>query len=269
MTFKKILFSVNNHIALLQLNRPEAKNALDMEMRSEIEEAVALAKDDNVRVLVITGSGDSFCAGGDIKTMTGGVSVKQGRQRILALHQWYFHLSNLEKPVIAAVDGPAMGAGFNLALCCDFIFASERAKFCQSFSRIGLIPDLGGLFFLPRIVGLAKAKELMFTGRIIDAYEAKELGIVYQIWPHERLLEEVLRFAERFLDAPTESIGLTKTILNQSFHLDQRALWEMEAYAQAYSFQTPYVQESIRRFLNKEPLSFVWENFEEKGKESS
>lgn len=261
MSFKKILFSVNNQIAVLQLNRPEAKNALDMEMRDEIEQAVNMAKDETIRVLVITGSGGSFCAGGDIKTMSAGVSIKEGRQRILDLHQWYFHLSNLEKPVIAAVDGPAFGAGFNLALCCDFIFSSTRATFCQSFSRIGLIPDLGGLFFLPRIVGLAKAKEIMFTGRMIDAYEAKELGIVYQLLPHETLLEEVLSFAERFLHAPIESIGLTKTILNQSFHLDQRALWEMEAYAQAYSFQTPYVQEAIRRFLNKEPLPFVWEHF--------
>jgi len=263
--YRTIRFTVENQIALLQMNRPESRNALSLEMRAEIADAVnRIRDDDNIRALVITGSGGSFCAGGDIKSLSEGFSVSQGRKRIQALHQWYFHLSNLEKPVIAAVDGPATGAGFNLALCCDFIFASERARFSQIFGRIGLVPDLGGFYFLPRIVGLAKAKELMFTARMIGAEEAKELGIVYRICPHETLVREALKFAERFLDASPDAIGMAKAILNQSFQLDQRALWEMEAFAQALAFQTPYYQEAIRKFLNKEPLSFVWENYDSK-----
>lgn len=262
--YQTIVVTVNNRIALLQLNRPESRNALDLLMRKEIADAVSVIKhEDQIDVLVITGSGGHFCAGGDIKSLSEGFTIMQGRRRVQALHEWFYELSNLEKPVIAAVDGYATGAGFNLALCCDFIFASDRAQFSQIFGRIGLVPDLGGFYFLPRIVGLQTAKELMFTARMVDANEAKELGIVYQVNPSESNLERALAFAERFLHASREAVGMTKTILNQSYQLDQRALWELESFAQSVCFETPYYQDAAARFLDKKPLKYRWESFVE------
>jgi 2-(1,2-epoxy-1,2-dihydrophenyl)acetyl-CoA isomerase len=262
MERKATRYYVKNQIATLELFRPDSKNALDMVMRKEISEIInEVREDEDIKVLIITGNGGNFCAGGDIKSLSQGFSPKEGRKRVQKLHDWFFDLVNLEKPVIAAVDGFAVGAGFNLALACDFIFASDRANFSQIFGRIGLVPDLGGFFLLPRIVGLSKAKELMFTARMIKADEAKELNIVYEIYPSESLLSEANKFAERFLNASTDSIGITKMILNQSFNLDQRALWEMEALAQALSFESPYYREMTERFINKQKLPFNWEKY--------
>jgi 2-(1,2-epoxy-1,2-dihydrophenyl)acetyl-CoA isomerase len=240
-----------------------------MEMRRDLDAALTILKargGDDIRALILTGAGGAFCAGGDVKAMheRRGVSdAFAGRDRLREAHNRLLDLLNLEMPVIVAVDGPAAGAGFNLALVGDFILASSRAFFVQSFVRIGLVPDWNGLFLLPRLVGLQKAKEIMFTGRRIRAAEALDLGIVHSIHPHEDLLDAARRLARRFRNAPTRAIGLSKNILNQSLHLDPRAVLELEAYAQATARSSEYHRLAVQRFVEKQPTLFDWEKADE------
>jgi 2-(1,2-epoxy-1,2-dihydrophenyl)acetyl-CoA isomerase len=172
-------------------------------------------------------------------------------------------LRDLELPVIAAVDGAAAGAGCNLALACDFVLASRRARFIQAFIRIGLVPDWGGMYFLPRIVGLQKAKELIFSGRTLDAEEARELGIVYAVYHEDDLLPCARAFAGRFCHASTDAIGLAKQILNQTFDIDFHTALELEAQAQSAIRSSAYHRESVARFRAKQPLPFHWDHMEQ------
>jgi 2-(1,2-epoxy-1,2-dihydrophenyl)acetyl-CoA isomerase len=271
MTFKAIRFDIVDDIARLMLDRPASRNALDLDMRSEIEIAVQRLRDErNARALVIAGTGGAFCAGGDLRALSAGKRpVTANRERIRRLHRWFSELLDLELPVVAAVDGPAFGAGFNLALAADFILATPRTQFCAVFVRIGLVPDLGGLQLLPRIVGLQRAKDIIFSGRVVGADEAQSLGIVHEIIPNGDPLESAVAFAQRFRTAPTDAIGMAKTILNQSFHLDRHALAEMEAYAQAVALETTYHGEAVGAFLAKKPLGYVWERLGRDAKEPS
>lgn len=243
---------------VIRINRPERRNAFDLEVREGIAQAVFEARDDDsVRAVVITGAEGVFCAGGDLKSLSEAKRpVFKDRDRIRRLHTWFRELVNLEKPVIAAVDGPAFGAGFNLALACDFVLATPRARFCAVFGRIGLVPDLGGFFLLPRIVGLQRAKDLVFSAREVDADEARDLGIVMRVVPADSLLDEALAMAARYHDASTEALGIAKNILNRSFNLDQDTLAELEASAQALAIHTAYHDEAVANFLQKRPLRF-------------
>lgn len=243
---------------LIRLNRPERRNAFDLEVRAGLARSVIEARDDDsVRAVVIAGTQGVFCAGGDLKSLSESKRpVFKDRDRIRRLHTWFRELVNLEKPVIAAVDGPAFGAGFNLALACDFVLATPQARFCAVFGRIGLVPDLGGFFLLPRIVGLQRAKDLVFSAREIDAQEAMDLGIVMQIVAQGRLEETALALAERYHAASTEALGIAKNILNRSFELDYGTLAELEANAQALALHTAYHDEAVSNFLGKRPLRF-------------
>jgi 2-(1,2-epoxy-1,2-dihydrophenyl)acetyl-CoA isomerase len=246
---------------LITLNRPAQRNALDLAMRDALAAAIVEARDDaDVKSVVLAGAGGAFCAGGDLRGMgTERLPAFQNRLRIKRIHLWFHELVNLEKPVVAAIDGPAFGGGFNLALAADFILASPAARLCAVFARVGLVPDIGGLFLLPRIVGLQRAKEIIFSARVIEPDEALRLGILYAIHERERLLNEALTLASRFHSAPIEALGAAKTLLNQSFNLDQRALADFEGYAQALAFDTDYHREAVRRFIAKEPLAFSWD----------
>ena len=256
-----VLLSRHDSTLLITLNRPERRNAFDLEMRKAIGEAVFTARDtEDVKAVVIAGSGGAFCAGGDLKSLSAEERpVSADRDRIRRLHPWFRELVNLEKPVIAAVDGPAFGAGFNLALACDFVIGTPSARFCAVFARIGLVPDLGGFYLLPRIVGLQRAKELVFTAREVGADEALRLGILYAIQPAETLLQEALALAARFHHASTEALGMAKNVLNRSFNLDQDTLAELESYAQALARHTDYHKDAVARFLAKKPLAFRWD----------
>lgn len=247
---------------LIVMNRPEARNALDLEMRAALGDAVAAARDDaEVKVVVITGANGAFCAGGDLKSLTEEQRpIYADRERIRRLHRWFRELVNLEKPVIAAVDGPAFGAGLNLALACDFVLCSTSARFCAVFGRIGLAPDLGGYFLLPRIVGLQKAKELVFSTREVTPEEAVGLNIAYAVHAPETLLDEALALAARFENASTEALGIAKNVLNRSFNLDYDTLSELESAAQAIVMRTDYFREAVGRFINKKPLKMQWQN---------
>lgn len=243
---------------VIRLNRPERRNAFDLEVRQGIAEAVYEARDDDtVRAVIITGTGDVFCAGGDLKSLSEAKRpMFKDRDRIRRLHPWFRELVNLEKPVIAAVNGPAFGAGFNLALACDFIIGTPKTRFCAVFGRIGLVPDLGGFFLLPRILGLQRAKDLVFSAREVDAEEALRLGILFRIVEQESLMHEALALAQRYHHASTDALGIAKNILNRSFNLDQDTLAELEASAQALALHTAYHDEAVANFLNKRPLKF-------------
>ncbi|MBE0614828.1 MAG: enoyl-CoA hydratase/isomerase family protein [Burkholderiales bacterium] len=264
MTYSSIAYDVSDAIATITLNRPEARNSITAEVHRELADVVARVLEDvEVKALILTGSGGSFCSGGDIKAMQGSnPSFAEDKLRFDRVHELLYRLIEMPKPVIAAVDGPAFGAGCNLALAADFILATPRAKFCQVFGRMGLVPDFGGLFLLPRIVGLQRAKELMFSARILGADEAKNLGIVFRLVSSDSLQTEARSLARRFCHASTVAIGMAKRALNRSFNVDFHVMSEFEASAQSRLRSDPYVREAVRRFNNKEQLEFIWEKFD-------
>lgn len=247
--------------AVLTMNRPEQRNALDTALREAFADAVAGIRDDtSVRAVVLTGAGGHFCAGGDVKQMDrtpGEAGVFASRERLRFLHRWFDELVDLEKPVIAAVDGVAFGAGLSLALAADFVLASPRARFCSVFARLGFVPDLGGMYLLPRAVGLARAKEMVFSARVVEADEAARIGLVQRIVADEPL-QEALDFAARFHQAPTEAIGMAKGIMNHAFESERRDMYAQEALAQSLCLRSDYHLEAVRRFRDKEPALYQW-----------
>ncbi len=256
-----ITYTEENGIGVITLNRPESRNALSLGMREELGQVVSYLRQElPVYALVLTATGGHFCAGGDLKALTDAPTPPAGaRKKIEDIHVWFRDLVDLELPVIAAVDGSAYGGGLCLALTADFILCSERARFCTVFGRIGMVPDLGGFFLLPRVVGLQKAKDLVFTSRSVGADEALQIGLACEIHPHEVLLEKAMQFASRFRHASTDAIGLSKRVLNQSSHLDNVAITQLEGLAQAVCLESDYHQTAVARFLDKEPLLFNWD----------
>jgi enoyl-CoA hydratase/carnithine racemase len=261
MTYKCLLYDVKDGIATLTLNRPERLNALGDTLREDLLDGVTRASQDpDIRVIVITGAGKGFCSGGDVKAMNetkerGAArplmeKVAPGRDRsVLALRE-------APKPVIAAVNGAAAGAGMNLALCCDIRLASTAARFSQAFVRRGLHPDWGGTYFLPRVVGIARACELIWTGDVIDAAEALRLGIVSAVHPPEELLPATYELARKIADGPPIAIRLAKRAIYHSLETDLRKALEYETYAQNICFDTEDAREGIRAFVEKRPPAF-------------
>jgi 2-(1,2-epoxy-1,2-dihydrophenyl)acetyl-CoA isomerase len=247
---------VEPRIAQLTLNRPEKRNAFDTAMRDEIGAALAHVRSSrDIAVLIVTGAGNTFCAGGDISQMATGVpSEEAGRQRLMDMLPTVMAMFTLEIPVIAAVDGFAHGAGFNMALAADFLFATPQARFCQAFGRIGLVPDFGGSYILPRLVGLAKAKELIFTAREIDAEEARALGLVYRIVARDELMGSVREMAARLAQASPVAIAQSKRLLHASFQQDLRAILEAEAAAQGVCLVSDYHKRAVQDFLERRAL---------------
>lgn len=262
--------TLQDGIAELSHQRPATRNVMSMDLRADYKDMLARVETDPaVRVLIITGSGGSFCAGGDVKAMQArqaggdpsGQSVAQlARSRLQGDHRgWLDRLRSLEIPVIAAVDGPAFGAGVSLCLMADFTLASTRANFCVAFAKIGAVPDFGSLYTLPRVVGLAKAKELMMTARRFGPEEARSLGIVHAIHAPEVLLEEAHRLAARLARGPREALGMIKNSLNRSFDVDYQTMGEIEAHQQALATSMPFHADAVARFARREPLAYDWD----------
>lgn len=260
--FNALDFDLTDGVATVTLNKPKIRNPLTVELKADLAVLCPMLKNDpDVRVVVLRGQDGVFCGGGDLKFLNGtDRTTVEDRARVLELHDWFQMLLNLEKPVIAAVDGAAYGGGFGLALAADFILVSERARFCSVFSRIGLIPDVGVIFTLPRIVGLQRAKEIAMTGRPVFAEEAQRIGIAMEIHTHETLYAEAEKLARRLALSSIEAQGMTKRAMNQSFTVDAAGAMEVEALMQAVLFQSDYHKDAIERFVNKDPLKFNWEN---------
>ena len=262
--FEKILFEINEGVATITLNRPEARNALDEAVRRDLNLAIAhieKGSKGNIHAAILTGAGGAFCAGGDISALrnSSGKPAAEMRERLRSSHQLMSRWYNLDIPTIAAVSGTAAGAGFSLALACDFVLAELNARFILSFGRIGLVPDWGALYLLPRIVGLQKAKELCFSARILEAKEAYDIGIVYKVVDNKEVLSEAKTLASRFQSASSLSIGMTKSMLNSSYERDLKTSLEIESSAQAIANNSDYHREAVKRFLNKQPSIFDWE----------
>lgn len=268
--FRETRLAISDGVAEFSHQRPAARNAISMEMRADYQDMISVVESDSsIRALIITGSGGSFCAGGDVKGMAsrtqngepGGLGVAQSaRLRLIRDHRvWIDRLRQLDLPVIAAVDGPAVGAGLSIMLMTDFTLCSTRAIFSAGYSRVGLVPDFGAFYTLPRVVGLAKAKELMMTARGFGPQEAKELGLVYAIHEPEELLAEAHKLASRLSRGPRDALGMIKNTLNRSFEVDYQTMVEIEAHQQAVALTTPYHHEAVQRFANREPSIYDWD----------
>ena len=261
MTYECLIHEVKDGIATLTLNRPDRLNALGGSLRDDLHDAITRsAADPDVRVMIVTGAGKGFCAGGDVKAMNEAKEsqrerpllekIAPGRDRTLLA------MRDAPQPIIAAVNGAAAGAGMNLALGCDIRLASTAAKFSQAFVKRGLHPDWGGTYFLPRVVGMAKACELIFTGAVIDAAEALRLGIVSQVLPPEELLPAAQALARAIADGPPIAIRLAKRGLYRNAESDLRTALEYETFAQNNCFETEDATEGIKAFVEKRAPRF-------------
>lgn len=249
---------INAGIATLTLNRPEKRNAMNDAMRSEFIAALEhVAVDREVRAVVLTGSGKGFCSGGDVAGMEQRLKAPQGEvafngwSRQQRVHHCAMLLHTMPKPTIAAVNGAAAGLGVDTALCCDFIVASTAATFAWSYIKRGLIPDGGGMYFLPRRVGLPRAKELIFSGRTVVAEEALKLGIADRIAEPEALLEEARTWARELSQGSPTALALGKTILNQTFEHSAEAVFSSGSQAQGICYTSTEHRESVMAFLAK------------------
>jgi 2-(1,2-epoxy-1,2-dihydrophenyl)acetyl-CoA isomerase len=250
--------------AIVTLNRPKQRNALDMPLREALAEAVPKLRDDpRIRAVVLTGAGGHFCAGADVKLLAeaqqGARDVFEGRERVRRFRLWFDELIDLEKPVIAAVEGTAAGAGLSLALAADLIFAAPSARFCAVFARVGYVPDMAAMYLLPRAIGLAKAKEMVFSARTVGAEEAFGIGLVHAMHPATSLRAAALATAERFAAAPAGALGLAKQMMNRAFESDRRIVFEYEAMAQSLCRESAFHREAVVRFVGKEPPLYDWD----------
>jgi len=257
MSYETIILERKDGVGTLTLNRPEKLNALNRKMTEELNSAIVeVAKDKGVRVLVVTGAGRGFCSGADIGDMAQAAAPVENRYWTQMAHKIILGLTDLEKPVIAKVNGVAVGIGCSLALSADIIVASENAKFSLIFSRIGLIPDGGSLFHLPRLVGPAKAKELIFTAKMVDAKEAERIGLINRAVPADELDKEVDMLAKQLAEGPTAAFGMAKKIMNKGLNTDLSSVLEYEAFGQAIAGTTQDAQEGIMAFLEKRKAEF-------------
>jgi 2-(1,2-epoxy-1,2-dihydrophenyl)acetyl-CoA isomerase len=253
-----IELKINNKVAFISLNRPDVFNSFNREMAFSLQKIlVDCSADNSVRAIVITGNGKAFCAGQDLKEVTD-PDLNPGFRKILEEHYNPIiqKIRTIEKPIIAAVNGVAAGAGANIALACDIVLASENASFIQAFSKIGLIPDSAGTFFLPRLIGFQKASALMMLGDKVSAVEAEKLGMVYKVISPESFLEEVTKIAETLAEMPTKAIGLTKRLLNQSMtnNLEQQLASESDLQIEASSSND--YREGVTAFVEKRKPEF-------------
>jgi 2-(1,2-epoxy-1,2-dihydrophenyl)acetyl-CoA isomerase len=255
----KVLFKEEGGVAWLTMNRPEVLNAWDPEMIHNLADRLSdIGQDEKVRAVVITGAGKAFSAGGDIKVQKQFLDQPlAARLERATIGQWIIrHITTMEKPVIAAVNGAAVGAACDMALACDIRIASENVSFSELFIRRGLIPDMGGMFFLPRLVGVARAKELIFSGDIIDAWEAERIGLVNKVVPAEKLETETRELARRLANGPTKAIGLAKKVINKSLSTDLETSLDYALQALTICYYTEDHAEATRAFWEKREPQF-------------
>ena len=255
-----ILFDVKDSIASITLNRPGKYNAFNREMALELQEKLDECKTSkNVRVVYITGNGKAFCSGQDLDEVVdpNGPDVS----KILSEHYNPIikKIRKLEKPVVGAVNGVSAGAGANIALCCDIVVASESSSFIQAFSKIGLIPDSGGTFFLPRLVGWQKASALFLLGEKISAQEAERMGMIYKVFPDEIFASESFKIATTLAQMPTKALGYTKLALNNSLINNYEDQLHDEEILQERAGKTLDYKEGIQAFLEKRKPVFTGE----------
>ncbi len=247
-----VLLQKENGVGYITLNRPDKYNSFNREMAMELQEALDdCANDDEVRCIYLTGAGKGFCSGQDLAEATN--PTPEEFERLVAEHYnaTILRIRNVEKPVIAAVNGVAAGAGANIALACDIVLAAAGASFIQAFSKIGLIPDSGGTYFLPRLVGMQRAAALMMTGEKVMAADAVAMGMIYKSFPDEVFEVEAKKMATMLAQMPTRGIGLTKRLLNSTFNHSIEGQLDMEMRTQVIAGSTHDFKEGVQAFLEK------------------
>ncbi|RLI31724.1 hypothetical protein DRO51_03385 [Candidatus Bathyarchaeota archaeon] len=253
--FKNIIFKKDGAVAKIIINRPRVKNALDEATTQELVEALKNVEfDESVKVVIISGAGGSFSVGADFSQLQVFHQSEPAeiKRKIDFFHfEVIYRIANFPKPTIAVVDGDAVGGGFGIVLACDFIIASENARFSQIFSRIGLIQDSGATFFLPKIIGLLKAKELILTGDIIDAWEAERIGLVNKVVPKEKLEDEVNKLVEKLVKNPGKALSLAKMVLNMGVNLDLKSTLNLESAVQSLCLKSEEHLKIFKEFLER------------------
>lgn len=251
MDYKHIIFSIGNGVGKIVLNRPDVLNSFNRKMTAEVQDALdECASNKSVRAVLLTGEGRGFCAGQDLDEAIAPDTkiediVRKGYNPMVN------KIREIEKPVICAVNGVAAGAGANIAFGCDLTLAASSAKFIQSFIKIGLIPDSGGTYILPRLVGMQRAAAMTMLGDKMTAEEAKDLGLIYKVVEDDQLMEEATALAERLAQMPTVGLGLTKRGLNHGLGCDLPTQLEFEAEIQAAATKSKDYQEGVAAFLEK------------------
>jgi 2-(1,2-epoxy-1,2-dihydrophenyl)acetyl-CoA isomerase len=263
MSFETILYEIDNSVLTITLNRPEKLNAMTPTLLRELKEAFEQANaDSTVRVVVVTGAGRGFCAGADLVAaselmMAGGFSYEENLNA--TYNPLILTMQALQKPIIAAVNGVAAGAGMSLALACDIRIVAESASFLQAFVKIGLVPDSGSTWLLPRLIGMTKALELMLTGQKVSSNEALALGMINQVVPDAALGRTVKELTQQFAAAPTKTIGLIKQAVNFAMTSTLEAALKNEAALQNVAGKTADHTEGILAFLEKRAAAFKGE----------
>ena len=262
MVFETVTYELNKVVATVTLNRPDALNALSRQLIADIGSAIRQAAADKARAVILAGNGRAFCAGGDLREMQS-IGESEGRIEAFleaplgALHEVIKLIRETPIPFVAAVNGVCAGAGVNLAIACDMVVAEEDASFREAFVRIGLTPDCGGTFFLPRAVGEKMAAELFMTGDSITAYRAQQIGMINIVVSAEDLAEEAQRIAAKLSTGPTGSIGRIKRLLNATFSNDLTTQLALEHECQIESGQSADFKEGFAAFFEKRPPNFT------------
>jgi 2-(1,2-epoxy-1,2-dihydrophenyl)acetyl-CoA isomerase len=258
MAWETILFTISEGTATLTLNRPDKLNAFNDQVHHDISDALGHVETDPlIRALVITGAGRGFCSGADLSQRLGGQGAATNDALDRHYHPRLRRLRALRKPVIAAVNGPAAGAGMSLALSCDIVLAAHSATFLQAFTRIGLVPDAGSTFFLPRLIGTARAKALTMLAEPLTAAQAETWGLIWKAVPDDRLMPEATALAKRLAQGPTFALGLTKTAIDASLGNDLDTQLALERDFQHEASQSQDFREGVTAFLEKRPAKFT------------
>lgn len=253
-------FDIENGIGWIRLARPDKRNPMDGELREELMQVLEQVRaDPAIRVLVLSGTPGAFCAGGSLPFIRDNLDSGPAywQQRVQSGLRMINDLLRLTRPLIAVVDGPAFGAGFSLALTADIVLASPQARFSMSYLKLGLFPDLGPTYLLPRAVGLQRAKEIIFSAREVGAEEARQLGLVMELQPSETLEARAREIALSMTKASATALGFTKAALNASLDCDQQTLFAMEGGAQAAAFAAPEPRVAVEAMLARRPPPYT------------
>jgi 2-(1,2-epoxy-1,2-dihydrophenyl)acetyl-CoA isomerase len=252
-----IILEIKNQVGYITLNRPEKYNAFNREMAFELQARLdECAENEAVRCVVITGNGKAFCAGQDLGEVTGEHPATFDKILVEHYNPIITRIRNLLKPVVCAVNGVAAGAGANIALCCDIVVAHESAAFIQAFSKIGLIPDSGGTYFLPRLIGFQRASALMMLGDKVSASEAEKMGMIYKVFSADEYADGLVKMTTTLAQMPTLAFGLTKKALNHSFENTLEQQLQLEDKLQFAAAHTEDYQEGVAAFMEKRNPNF-------------
>lgn len=254
---RSVLTGKKGKVTIITLNVPQKLNSLEKTVRIELKSALAqFHNDETSRAAVLTGRGKAFSAGGALEELKGGMDAVTGVGLMADYGEIVTAIENLEKPIVAAVNGIAVGAGLSLVLACDIVIAASDAVFAAVFSKVGLVPDMGATYYLPRAVGMHRAKELIFTSRMIKAEEARQMGIVNRVVDPDELENRACDLAQQLAEGPGLAFGLTKKILARSLESSLRDMLQHETYAQPICFESHDHKEGVRAFYEKRKPAF-------------